>query len=95
MSKLEFYCRPLVAFDPTNKKHRRYYYDFIKYGGWGKCPVRFACPDETGFDLTVMIKNQLIDFYVNREFHSVAKKQHQEGTEKMVVQKRKKRLTDD
>ena len=85
MSKLEFYARPLVAFDPSNKDHRRWYYQFVEYGGWGKCPVRFICPDSTGHDLTIMIRNQLIDYYIRREFGK--------EREKLVVQKATKRLT--
>lgn len=68
MSKLEFLQRPLVAFDPSNKDHRRYYAEFLEYGGWGKCPVRFICPDDTGMDLPTMIKNRLVEFYILREF---------------------------
>ncbi len=81
MSKLEFYCRPLVAFDPNNKDHRRWYYEFVDYGGWGRCPVRFICPDDTGFDLTIMIRNQLVEYYIKKEFERSTQK---------VVQKRKK-----
>jgi hypothetical protein len=68
MSKLEYLARPLVAFDPYNKDHRRYYAEFIEYGGWGRCPVRFVCPEDTGFDLPTMIKNSLIQYYIDREF---------------------------
>jgi len=35
MSKLEFYARPLVAFDPSNKQHRRHYYEFLRSRTWG------------------------------------------------------------
>ena len=42
MSKLAFFARPLVAFDPYNKDHRRYYAEFLEYGGWGTCPVQFV-----------------------------------------------------
>jgi len=70
MSKLEFYARPLVRFDPKNKEHRAYYHQFIKYRGWGRCPVRFICPDDIGYDLTIMIRNQLIDYYVTQEFEN-------------------------
>jgi hypothetical protein len=73
MSKLEYYCRPLVAFDPSNKQHRRYYNEFLEYGGWGTCPVRFIVPDDQGLDLTVMIKNALVQYYVDREFKERAK----------------------
>lgn len=78
MSKLEFYIRPLVAFDPANKNHRRWYHEFMQYGGWGKCPVRFVCPEDIGYDLTIMIRNELIDYYVKKEFKS-AKKVDQKG----------------
>ena len=68
MSKLEFLARPLVAFDPGNKDHRRYYAEFLEYGGWGMCPVRFICPDTAGYDLTLMIRNELVQYYIDREF---------------------------
>lgn len=85
MSRLEFYSRPLVAFDPANKEHRRWYYQFLKKMSWGHCPVRFICPEDSGFDLTIMIRNQLIDYYTRKEF----------GKEKgnLVNQKIRKRLT--
>jgi len=60
--------RPLVAFDPSNKDHRRYYAEFLAYNGWGKCPVRFIVPDDIGMDVPTMIKNRLVDYYVSREF---------------------------
>lgn len=68
MSKLEYYARPLVAFDPKNKDHRRWYHEFIQRRSWGYCPVRFICPDDSGLDLTLMIKNQLVEYYVQKEF---------------------------
>jgi hypothetical protein len=73
MSRLEFYNRPLVAFDPANKEHRRWFHEFMQYGEWGHCPVRFICPDDIGYDLTVMIRNELIDYYVKKEFKTVKK----------------------
>jgi hypothetical protein len=82
MSKLEFYARPLVAFDPSNKDHRRWYYEFVEYGGWGKCPVRFVCPDESGSDLVKMITRLLVEYYIQKEF--------ERSTKKTVVQKGKK-----
>jgi len=91
VSKLEFYARPLVAFDPANKDHRKAFYEFNKYRSWGQCPVRFICPHDTGYDLTIMIRNQLIDYYINKEFTPVVKKQQRSkvGTvaDKLVAQK--------
>jgi len=68
MSRLEYLARPLVAFDPYNKDHRRYYAEFLEYGGWGKCPVRFICPEDVGHDLPTMIQRALITYYIDREF---------------------------
>ena len=68
MSKLAFFARPLVAFDPYNKDHRRYYAEFLEYGGWGRCPVQFVCPEDYGMDLPSMIQHRLIQYYVDREF---------------------------
>ncbi len=68
MSRLEFLSRPLVAFDPHNKDHRRYYAEFLEFGGWGRCPVRFIVPEDVGCDLPTMIKTSLINYYVEREF---------------------------
>jgi hypothetical protein len=68
MSKLEYLARPLVAFDPSDKDHRRYFAEFLEYGGWGSCPVRFICPEDHGIDLPSMIQHSLIYFYVEREF---------------------------
>ena len=68
MSRLEFLSRPLVAFDAGNKQHRRYYAEYLEYGGWGLCPVRFICPEDTGMDLPTMIKNRLVTYYMDREF---------------------------
>jgi len=68
MSKLEYLARPLVAFDPNNKDHRRYYADYVESGGWGSCPVRFIFPEDNGDNLPSMIKNSLIGWYVEREF---------------------------
>ena len=68
MSRLEYYARPLVAFDPWNKEHRRHYANFLKTGGWGSCPVRFICPDESGLDLLSLIQKSLLSYYIEKEF---------------------------
>ena len=70
MSKLEYYSRPLVAFDARNKDHRRFYYQFQKTKSWGHCPVRFIVPDGTGMDLVRLIQQELIAYYVDKEFAS-------------------------
>lgn len=38
------------------------------------CPVRFICPNDIGHDLTIMIRNELIEYYINKEFQKVAQK---------------------
>lgn len=68
MSKLEFYARPLVAFDAKNKEHRRFYHQFVQTKSWGHCPVRFIVPEATGSDLIKMIQTEMINYYVSKEF---------------------------
>ena len=79
MSRLEYYSRPLVAFDPANKEHRRFYHQFLKENTWGTCPVRFICPAETGMDLVKMIQKQLVEFYVTQEFKGEKPRARQRG----------------
>ena len=67
MSLLQLHNRPFTVFDPTNRKHRTWYHDFVKHGTWGRCPVRFMCPDDHG-DVIQMIQRSLIRYYVQREF---------------------------
>ncbi len=68
MSKLEYLARPLVAFDPSNKDHRRYYAEYLERGGWGRCPVRFICTEDHGDNLPALIQRILLAYYVDREF---------------------------
>ena len=67
MSKLELFGRPYAVFDPSDKRHRRFFYEFQETGTWGRCPYRFLVPDDQG-DLVTMIQRSLIHFYVDREF---------------------------
>lgn len=69
MSALELFGRPFAVFDPANKDHRAYYYEFVRTSSWGSCPVRFAVADDHG-DLVTMIQRSLIKFYVEKEFQS-------------------------
>jgi hypothetical protein len=62
-----------VAFDAHNKEHRRHYYTFRSTHSWGKCPVRFIVPDESGWDLISMIQRQLLEYYVDKEFKQRSK----------------------
>jgi len=74
MSKLEYYSRPLVAFDPYNKEHRKFYYEFVETRSWGHCPVRFIVPDATGMDLIRLIQAELLNYYVVKEFEGDKRK---------------------
>lgn len=76
MSLLQFKSRPWTVFDPANKDHRRWYYQFTQHGSWGRCPYRFIVPDDHG-DLITMCQRALVKYYVEHEFQHVAKKQHQ------------------
>ena len=80
MSFLELAGRNFVLFDPTNKEHRAFYYEFVETGTWGRCPIRFVVPEDHG-DLVTMIQRSLIKFYVDKEFYTGGR---------TVVQKKKK-----
>jgi len=73
MSRLEYYCRPLVAFDPHNKDHRRYFAEFQTNHTWGGCPVRFIVPEDNG-DLVTLMQRSLIQYYIDREFQTARKR---------------------
>jgi hypothetical protein len=90
MSRLEYLARPLVAFDPTNKDHRRWYYEFVAYKGWGQCPVRFICTEDHGDNLPAMIQRMVVDYYINREFKPKAQSKLGSIVRKLVAQKKPK-----
>ena len=68
MSLLEYHSRPLVAFEASNRDHRQWYHEFVVNKGWGRCPVRFICPEDHGSDLVTMIQRQLVQYYIGVEF---------------------------
>jgi len=72
MSRLAFMGRPWVAFDETNKQHRRWYFEFVKHNTWGRCPVRFIVSDDHG-DLLQMIQRRLNQYYTEREFGKISR----------------------
>ena len=72
MSRLALYGRPWVVFDAKNREHRQWFAEFNKSGRWGRCPVRFVVNDDHG-DLITQIQRELIQFYVDKEFGTVAK----------------------
>ena len=80
MSRLEYLARPLVAFDPHNKDHRRYYAEYLEYRGWGYSPVRFICTEDHGDNLPAMIQRIMVAYYVEREFGGSKMSQAQSKT---------------
>jgi hypothetical protein len=86
----DVYKRQLVAFDPHNKDHRRWYWEFVAYKGWGKCPVRFICTEEHGDNLPSMIQRMVVDYYINKEFKPKAQSKLGSIVRKLVAQKKPK-----
>jgi hypothetical protein len=70
MSRLSFGGRPWVAFDEKDRQHRKWYFEFVKHGTWGRCPVRFIVSDDHG-DLLTMIQRRLNQFYTSKEFGKI------------------------
>lgn len=83
MSRLSLFGRPWTVFDPTDKNHRRYYFEYVQSNSWGSCPVRFVVPEDHG-DLVTMIQRSLVEFYVTKEF------ENKKVPTPLVRQKRKK-----
>ena len=71
MSRLDYIGRPWVAFDETNKQHRKWFAEFQKSKTWGKCPVRFIVSDDAG-DLLTLIQQRLNKFYTEKEFGQIS-----------------------
>jgi hypothetical protein len=67
MSLLYLRSRPIVAFDANNSDHRRWFAEFVKYRGWGKCPVRFMA-ENLEVDLVTFIEHKMLAYYVQQEF---------------------------
>lgn len=70
MSRLSIAGRPWVAFEPENRQHRKWYFEFAKSRTWGRCPVRFIVPEDHG-NLVMMIEQQLTKYYIDREFGKI------------------------
>jgi hypothetical protein len=73
MSQLALNGRPWTVFDPANQQHRAWYYNFVKTGTWGRCPVRFVVPEDHG-NLITMIQRNLVEYYVTQEFKKTRRK---------------------
>ena len=57
-------------FDPANKQHRGYFYEFMERGTWGRCPYRFIIQDGHRDSLVNQIQKMLLNYYINAEFQS-------------------------
>lgn len=84
MSRLELYGRPLVLFDASNREHRQLFNVFLATGSWRDCPYRFAVVEDHGY-LIGHIQQELLKYYMGKEFHGVAK-----VPQKKVRQKKQK-----
>jgi hypothetical protein len=67
MSLLYLRARPVVAFDPTNPEHRKWYREFTLKRSWGHCPVRFMA-ESLATDLVTHINGIMLEWYVKQEF---------------------------
>lgn len=67
MSRLSYFGRPWVVFDPSNSEHRSWYNEFQRTGTWGHCPVRFILAEGSS-NLVTQIQRELVQFYVEEEF---------------------------
>jgi hypothetical protein len=75
---LGVYARPVVLFDPNDKHHRRWAWQFFKDRSWKNCPVRFALPDGED-NVCTMIERMMMSYYIQKEFGRI------EPTDREVV----------
>lgn len=66
--RLNFFKRPVVVFDPLNRKHRKDYAEFLKTGSWKSCDVRYELDEPVG-ELQAAIQRKMLTFYTSREFN--------------------------
>jgi hypothetical protein len=65
--------RPYAVFDAKNAEHRDLYYKFLHSASWKHCPYQWLIDDDSA-DVVYYIQKKLIDYYMDIEFKTVAKK---------------------
>lgn len=70
MSILQLKMRPWCEFDPANREHRKYYAEFLQFGNWVNCPVRFVDPTDCG-NLAMAIQASIARYYTKKEFGKI------------------------
>ena len=56
-----------MAFDATNKQHRKWFKEFQDLRTWGHCPVEFWVPHNYG-NVASMCELLLTEYYLKSEF---------------------------
>lgn len=69
MSKVHLQNRPIVAFDPTKKEHRKIFFEMMKFRTWGRAPIRFWL-EEDNYNLIDQLQRKMARYYMEREFGS-------------------------
>ena len=67
MLKMSLHLRPWTLFDPTNKKHRAYFTEFLQTRSWKNCPVQWIIGDDSQ-DVVYFISKVLLEHYARAEF---------------------------
>lgn len=62
-----------MAYDPTNKDHRRYFNNFIKTRSWAGCPYQWLIMDDSG-DVVHYLTKVTAEYYLCKEFITKANK---------------------
>lgn len=72
-SKLSYHLRQPMFFDPSDKEHRRLYYNFVSSSSWSHCPYSWIIDDESS-SVPHMMHKKLVEYYTQKEFGSKVKK---------------------
>jgi hypothetical protein len=65
--KVQAAMRPYEVFDPSSRRHREYYAEFLKTGTWGHIPIRFAVEEDCN-NLAAALQRKLTEYYISKEF---------------------------
>ena len=70
-SVLQNYGRPIVMFNPADKKHRDIYSEFLKNRSWSKSPVRFHVTEDHD-NVVSMVHEMLANYHTAKEFGKIS-----------------------
>lgn len=66
-NRLALFGRPKTIFDPSIRKHREIYAEFLRTGSWANSPLNFIIDDDS-LAVTFTIEKKMLEHYLKKEF---------------------------